>query len=112
MITLDEDKLIPLRDVPKLLPRRPNGKRLHISAVYRWAQRGLGGRQLETIKIGGTTYTSREALMRFGVQDGVAPTSPMSRAVSRSRERQISQAARAVEEILGGRGDRRRKMNP
>ena len=66
MIDHHREELVPLPKVPKLLPRRPNGKRLHISTVYRWAQRGVrDGIRLETLRIGGTTYTSRQALQRF-----------------------------------------------
>lgn len=63
MIDIDES-LVPLREAPKLLPTR-NGKRLHISTLFRWVQRGVDGVKLEVLRIGGTTYTSREALQRF-----------------------------------------------
>ena len=65
MIDVASENLVPLRDVPRCLPLRPNGKRLHISAVYRWTLRGIRGVVLETVRIGGTTYTSREAIQRF-----------------------------------------------
>src|SRR5512140_3760075 len=65
MIELATESLIPLRQVPELLPRRPNGKKVHISAVYRWTTHGIRGGVLESIPIGGTTYTSTEALQRF-----------------------------------------------
>ncbi len=65
MIALAKEQLIPLRDAPKYLPPRPNGKRLHISAIYRWVKCGVRGRVLESVTLGGTTYTSLEALQRF-----------------------------------------------
>ena len=65
MIDLANENLIPLNEVPKLLPRRKSGKTLHISAIYRWRQKGIKGIRLETAILGGTTYTSKEALIRF-----------------------------------------------
>ena len=65
MIDFSTEDLIPLRDVPRHVPSRRNGKRTHISTCYRWAQRGCKGIILESIQIGGTRCTSREALARF-----------------------------------------------
>ena len=77
MIDMNDENLIALRDVPRMLPKRPTGKRLHISAVYRWRKRGIHGKKLETVTVGGTTYTSIEALQRFGVQ-GMCVSVPRS----------------------------------
>ena len=104
MIELTSEQLIPIRDVPKLLPKRPNGRRIHISAVYRWMQRGVRGVRLEWIKIGGTTYTSHEALQRFSERLSEAQAQPGTRrSLTRTRRKQIDQAARQVEAILAGR---------
>ena len=72
MIDIAREQLISLHEVPTILPPRPSGKRLHISTIYRWVQRGIRGIRLEVVKVGGTTYTSREALQRF-VQPAAAP---------------------------------------
>lgn len=102
MIDTGVENLIPLRDVPRCLPLRPNGKRLHISAVYRWTLRGVKGIRLETVKIGGTTYTSREAIQRFSERlTGVAPAGTPVNPVSRGRQRQLEQANAAVAQALG-----------
>lgn len=103
MIDLSTEHLIPIRNVPHRLPPRPTGRRVHISAVYRWIQRGVRGVQLETIRIGGTSYTSIEALQRFADrQSQPAATEPVTpTAVVRRRQREIEAAARQVEEILG-----------
>ena len=101
MIDTALENLVPLRDVPRLLPARPNGKRLHISAVYRWALRGIRGVRLETVKIGGTTYTSREAIQRFsGLLSRKEPPQVVN-PVSRTRIRQLEQANAAVAKALG-----------
>lgn len=68
MIPIQSENLIAIRDVPKHLPARPNAKRVHISACYRWISNGVRGVVLESWTIGGTTYTSLEALQRFSLQ--------------------------------------------
>ncbi len=102
MIDIGTEQLIPFREVPRLLPPRPTGRRVHISAVYRWLNRGLGGICLESIKIGGTTYTSVEALQRFA--DGLSGKAEDSREQlapsTSSRRRQIRETARRVDLAL------------
>jgi len=82
MIDFSTEDLIPLRDVPRHVPSRSNGKRTHISTGYRWAKKGRKGIILETIQIGGTRCTSREALARFFQRltfgNGSAPEAPPS----------------------------------
>jgi hypothetical protein len=56
---LTED-IISLSDAAKSLPTRP-----HFATVWRWAERGLRGRRLETYKIGARHVTSTQALHRF-----------------------------------------------
>lgn len=41
------------------------GRRLALSTFYRWSKRGCKGVRLETRLLGGTRYTSDEALQRF-----------------------------------------------
>lgn len=103
MIDLATERLIALREVPKHLPPRPTGRRIHISAVYRWIQRGVRGVRLDSIQVGGTTYTSVEALQRFA--DGLSSRGPTDRAglapTTATRRKQIERAAREAEAILG-----------
>ena len=56
---LTED-LVSISQAAKALPNRP-----HVSTVWRWTRRGIGGKKLSIIKIGGHTYTSVQALTRF-----------------------------------------------
>ena len=65
-------KLVPLSEVPKLLPKR-NGKHPHISTICRWAIRGVKGRKLKTVVLGGLRYTTMAAL-----QDFLVPSSGFS----------------------------------
>lgn len=105
MIDLSQEHLIPIREVPRRLPPRANGRSVHISAVYRWIQRGVRGACLESIRIGGTAYTSTEALQRFADCLSRAPTAdplPQIRTTG-TRKKQIDEATKAVEAILGSR---------
>ena len=62
---INSEHLIPIKDMPKHLPPRSTGGRVHISAVYRWMTHGVKGVRLESVKIGGSRYTSKQALQRF-----------------------------------------------
>ena len=102
MIDVAVEQLLHVRMVPRLLPPRPNGRRVHISAVYRWMSRGVRGVRLESVKVGGSTYTSVEALQRFADQlTGSESAQPARAATPRRREREIERAARRLHEILG-----------
>lgn len=98
-IDIEQETLLSMREVPDRLPRKPSGKRIHISAVYRWVSGGVGGVRLESIKIGGTTYTSAEALQRFAErrQGRDAEGPPLT---PKRRQAEIDAAAAQAESIL------------
>lgn len=101
MIDITNEELIQLSKVPQHMPKRANGKKIHVSAVYRWINRGLRGVRLEVIRIGGTSYTSKEALQRFAERlTGPQSPSPNSRVATKSRQKKIDQAAKKVKEIM------------
>ncbi|MCA9312358.1 MAG: DUF1580 domain-containing protein [Phycisphaerales bacterium] len=99
MVSIADEQLIPLNDVPRRLPRRSNGRRIHIATIYRWAQRGCRGVRLETVQVGGTKYTSPEALQRFfdrlGPDGGPDAPSGADRSPSESR-RHVDQTLREL----------------
>jgi len=101
VIDIRNEQLASLREVPKLLPARRNRKRIHISAVYRWVQRGVRGTRLEVIRVGGTTYTSREALQRFASLP--AERCQAANLNPTTRQRQIDRALHRLDEFLYGR---------
>lgn len=98
MIDIAHEQLVPLQQVPRLLPPRLSGKRVHVSAIYRWAQRGVRGNRLEVIRVGGTTYTSREALQRFAIPRGA--TIPLAVQTTGAREREIISAEVRLHRLL------------
>ena len=66
MIDPSTETLISLNEAAKGLPRRRAGKKVSLSCMYRWSNfPGCRGIVLETIQVGGTRCTSREALGRF-----------------------------------------------
>jgi hypothetical protein len=65
MIDPEREHPITLREATKLRQLARNGRRPHIASLYRWAEAGIKGVQLETLQIGGSRVTSREAANRF-----------------------------------------------
>lgn len=58
------------RQLPSLRGAKATGKGIHPITLWRWARRGLNTPdgekvRLETIRVGGTNCTSRQALQRF-----------------------------------------------
>ncbi len=86
MIDLQAEQIIPIAQVPKELPHRPN-----LSTVYRWIGAGL----LETVKLGGRVFTSVEALGRFAEHRGGRPKPPESTPTPQ-RQREIADAERKL----------------
>lgn len=48
------------KEVPPMLQKRVN-----VSTVWRWANRGVKGVKLETVSVGGKKLTSTQAVTRF-----------------------------------------------
>jgi len=65
MIDPKKETVVSLTNAAKTLPARRGDKRPHVSCLYRWTKAGCKGVILESIQIGGTRCTSREALARF-----------------------------------------------
>jgi hypothetical protein len=100
MIDTATENLVPLRDIPKRLPFRANGKRLHISAVYRWTTCGVRGVMLETVRIGGQLFSSTEAIQIFAERLSQSPPAPVASTPKR-RARDLQTVKRRVAEELG-----------
>lgn len=103
-IDVFSENVISFSEASKVLPKKPGTKGLNVSTLHRWALRGLRSKDgnrvlLETIKVGGTTCTSKEALQRFFERlsgDETVVTPPTI--TSRSRLRAIEAAEREMEE--------------
>jgi hypothetical protein len=66
MIDFTRDSVIRLTEAATLL-------RVKYGTVHRWARYGVAGRKLESAFLGGTAYTSLEALNRFSGQESPSP---------------------------------------
>jgi hypothetical protein len=65
MINISTETLLNLGQAARLLPPGRQGRPTHPSTILRWITRGVRGCKLEAIRLGGSVYTSREALQRF-----------------------------------------------
>jgi hypothetical protein len=94
----DLAELVTLGDALFLLPNR-DGKKPHISTLYRW-RKGLRGRRLWTTRLGGIVYTHPLALREF-----LEATTPLLQkpAASRSAERE-TRTAEVLQRLRGPRG--------
>lgn len=93
MIDVLTETVITLNEARKLLPALRRGKKPHVSTLWRWSLHGVKGVVLETVSVGGTRCTSREALQRFLETLNRDQRSPVEhRRTSRDREAAIRRA--------------------
>ena len=71
------DELLTLPQAAEILPRRREGSKVSASTLWRWYTRGSRGVRLEIVKVGGQTYTSREALRAFIEARSLAGNAPV-----------------------------------
>ncbi len=102
MIDVSTEQLVSLSEAARMLPGRRCGKRPHVSCLYRWTIGGCRGVVLESIQVGATRCTSREALGRFFARLS-GHTEPTPAATTRQRRREIAAAERILDEAgIGG----------
>ncbi len=88
--------LVPLDQAANLLPHR-----VHISTIFRWQSRGVSGVKLQTVRIGGRRYVSREALQRFATEStSAARTEQAKSELPATRRRNIDAAERKLDGLL------------
>ncbi len=90
---------VPLTTAAKSIPRRRAGKKCAVETLYRWSTTGCRGVVLETIQVGGTRCTSREALQRFfsRLTEQAAGAPPPAPAPSHARRRDVERAERVLD---------------
>ena len=62
---LYQERLYKLNSTRPWFPRRRRGKRPTLPTLYRWSNEGYRGVVLETVQVGSTRCTSKEACIRF-----------------------------------------------
>lgn len=60
MIDPAKESLIRFQKAGRRIPGNPS-----VCALHRWRQNGVRGAKLETLLVGGTRFTSEEAISRF-----------------------------------------------
>jgi hypothetical protein len=105
MIDSASETLLSLADAAQSLPRRRRGRKTHVSCMYRWTKIGCRGVVLESIQVGGTRCTSKEALTRFFERlSGSGPTGTVgthsgptpARRTAAQRQRASAEAGREL----------------
>lgn len=101
-IEVFQEEVLGFPEAAKRLPRHVNGKNVSVSTFYRWAQAGLRGEdghryRLETVRLGGRTCTSAEALQRFF--NRLSGDQPVQLPESRLSKKQLLKHRQAEEEL-------------
>ena len=96
MIDLKTEAILSLKDSCDCFPGRG---RLHISTVQRWRQVGVRGVRLETVRVGGKTFTTREAISRFISAQNQDADRPLT--ISMTQRQRQSDAAREALRAAG-----------
>jgi hypothetical protein len=100
-IPLTEEILPIARAMRAWVPARRGDRPAHASCGFRWAKYGLRGIRLETIRIGGTLCTSRQAMERFFTRLAELDDADAGRGdLPASRRLEIAEAARKAEAAL------------
>lgn len=84
------ERVISLTAAARLCPKRRGGKKTHVSCLYRWTRRGCRDVVLESIQVGGTRCTSREALARFFSRLTLPPGKALTIRTTANRHRKSS----------------------
>ena len=88
MIDPAVETLVAWQRVSELIPGQP-----HHSTLHRWRLRGVRGKKLETLLVGGKRFTSREAIDRF-IAAGNADDAPATPTFTATQRQKMSDAAR------------------
>ena len=106
-IDVFSEEVVSFSQASKRLPSVTRGRNIHVSSIWRWTLAGKkcpdgSVARLETIKIGGTTCTSIEALQRFfdritGEREIVTPPT----LTERQRRKRSEAADRRLREEFG-----------
>ena len=91
-IDLQAEELLSLTDAAKALPPI-DGKRPHVSTIWRWVRRSVRGIRLEHVRLGHRVCTSQEALARFAQRLADADERAVGRPVDRPQTKPARTAA-------------------
>lgn len=79
-------ELMTFAEVARALPNDSRGRRVSTSTVWRWANKGLGGRKLKCIRMGRRSVTTWAWVLEFfGLQEAYVETDTRNTAASKGR---------------------------
>ena len=83
------ESLLTLKEAANKFPGREPGTNLTYETMRQWIERGRKGVHLESITVGGTRYTSEEAIDRIIARLNERHPAPMSLRQQRARRRRL-----------------------
>ena len=92
MIDSSTEELIPFQQAGRRIPGNPS-----VCALHRWRLSGVRGAKLETLLVGGTRFTSTEAIARFIAAQNLDQT-PAPALTAKQRRTQAETANRVLQE--------------
>lgn len=96
---IENEKLFPLVKAVE----EATGRRVHLSTVLRWTQRGSKGVRLESRVLGGRRLTSVEAVRRF-MNATTQAAEPVEIVIpTKAREKAKEKAAKRLAELVGSK---------
>jgi hypothetical protein len=99
VIDIENDELMTINDAREWIAGR-TGSMPTRNTLQNWIGRGMqDGHKLEVIRIGVRVFTSMEALKRFMTRHEQPEPEPV--VVSKRRRREMDEATRRLDEILG-----------
>ena len=93
MIDVKTETLIRFQDAGRCIPGEPS-----VSTLHRWRASGVRGVKLETLLVGGTRFTSTEAIARF-IAEQNRDEQPQPGITAKQRRTQAEAANRLLEEM-------------
>lgn len=97
MIDVLKERLYALKYARRWFPRRRRGKRPCLPTLYRYASEGYHGVVLETVQVGSTRCTSKEACARF-IEQISSLTPRLKGDLALNRPKTVDQIDRALEQ--------------
>jgi hypothetical protein len=94
MIDVTNEELITFSEARDAFP---GGRRPALATLHKWRLHGIRGVRLETAQIGGSRFTSREAIVRFLKEQNAGQT-PTPAITPSQRQRQAETANRLLKE--------------
>lgn len=91
--------LIPVRDLPEILPLGRNGTKMAMSTVWRWRRKGRRGRKLPVITIRGVGYVRAEDLVAFLAPDAQEQPRPGDEPTARSKGQDDSRHEKVEDDL-------------